>query len=456
MKKSAYKQIALGLIIIASLAFNTNIQAQNLWSLDQCVSHAIENNIQIKQQALNVNYSENQLKQSKFDLAPSLNGSMGYNYNFGKTLAFDNTLSDINSSSIDFAINSEVMIFNGLTKVNTIKKRDFELKSVLMDLEKAKDDISLAIAQAYLEILFNKELVNTSAEQLNITQQQIDHNKKQVEAGNMARGKILETEAQYANEELTLTNYDNQLQLSMLNLMQLLELPVNDSFDIVIPTFDAEEYSLDLLTTNIVFNKAVAERPEIMSRELMLQSAELDNAIAKAQLYPYLTGGFTYTTFYNNTYTYFDPISYEAAGDIPFGEQLDNNRRGTVYLSLVIPIFNGWAAKTNEQNTQISYENSKYELQLEKNNLLKEIQQVHANAIASAKKYFSSEKAVRSTEEAFRYVEEKFTLGIVTPLEYNDAKNKVTNAQSSFIQAKYEYIFRLKILEFYNGKEITL
>lgn len=451
MKKNIYKWIVFGGIISIALIFSEKCHAQTPYSLEQCVNHAIENNIQIKQQQLNVNYHENQLKQSKFNLAPNVNANTGYSYNFGKTTGSDNTFADENSHSVDFGLSADVMLFNGMTKQNTIKKRDLELQSVVKDLEKAKDDISLAVVQAYLEILFNKELVATSKEQINVTTQQLEYNQKQVEAGNMAKGKIFETEAQLANEELTLTNYENQLQLSLLDIMQLLELPVTDDFDIVIPEFNADELGIELLSSNSVFAKAVAERPEIISKELQLQSVEKDMSIAKAQLYPYLIGGLNYNTFYNNTY-----VDFVTGDDIPFGDQLDNNRRGTAYLSLRIPIFNGWSVKTNEQNSKISYENSKHELQLEKNNLLKEIQQVHANAMAAMKKYYSSEKAVQSTEEAFRYVEEKFNLGIVTPLEYNDAKNRVTNAQSSFIQAKYEYIFRIKILEFYNGKEITL
>jgi len=141
---------------------------------------------------------------------------------------------------------------------------------------------------------------------------------------------------------------------------------------------------------------------------------------------------------------------------ITFPDQMDVNGQKVIGLSLRVPIFNGLQARTNVNNTFISYENSKHQLQQEKNSLRKEIEQVHLNAIAAMKKFYSSEKAVQSSQEAFRYVEEKFNLGIVTPLEYSDAKNKVFNAQSSYIQAKYEYIFRIKILDFYNGKEITL
>ena len=269
-----------------------------------------------------------------------------------------------------------------------------------------------------------------------------------VDAGSLAKGKLLETESQAANEGLTVTNYENQLKISLLNLQQLLELEVTDSFDIVIPQFDASMLDQQLLNSSDVFNTAVQERPEILSKELKVKSMEKQTAIAKAQLYPYLTFGASY----NNGYYY----TFKADVNPSLSTQLKDNPRSEVYFSLRIPIFNGLSARTNLNNSRISYESANNELQLEKNNLLKEIQQVHANALAAMKKYYASEKAVQSAQEAFRYVEEKFNLGIVTPLEYNDAKNKVTSAQSSYIQAKYEYIFRVKILDFYAGKEITL
>jgi outer membrane protein len=453
--------VKTGLFLISLTLFSFSGFAQGAWSLDSCVRYAIENNIQIKQQTLNVNYGENQLKQSKYNLAPNLNAGLGHSFAYGKSLTQLNTYTNQNSQNSDISLSTEVTLFNGMSKLNTVKAREFELQSALLDLEKAKDDISLAVAAAYLEILFNKELVGTSREQTLVTKQQIEFNSKQVEAGVMAKGKLLETESQLANEELALTNYENQLQLSLLNLMQLLEIQVSDSFDIVIPEFNASMLDGSLLNSEEVFNKAVAERPEILSKEYKLRSVEKESAIAKAQLYPSLSAGASYYNNYNDQYQKIAGYTSDAEPQpiferIPFSEQIENNNRTQIYFSLRIPIFNGLQARTNYNNSFINYENSKHLLQNEKNKLRKEIEQVHLNAVSAMKKFYSSEKAVQSSEEAFRYVEEKFNLGIVTPLEYNDSKNKVFTAKSSYIQAKYEYIFRVKILDFYNGKEITL
>ncbi len=453
--KTKYKIFSFCLLFVMIIS-SIHSSAQNQWTLEQCVKHAIDNNIQIKQQALNVNYRENQKNQAKYDLAPNLNSQLGYDLNFGRSLNYDNTYSDQSSHNASLYLGSEVTLFNGLAKLNTVKQRDLELQASLQDLEKARDDISLNVVSAYLEILFNKELVSTAKEQLAVTQEQIEYNKKQVEAGNLAQGKLLETESQAASEELTLTNYQNQLNISLINLEQLLELPLADDFDIVIPQIDAVDLAKSLLVADSVYAKAVDERPEIKSKELTLSSLEKQVAIAKAQLYPSLTMGASYFNNYNNKYTYAPGLDGTPGNEIPFSDQIKNNRRMSLGFTLRIPIFNGLSAKTNWQNSQIQYESGVNDLQLEKNNLRKQIQQVHANAVAAMKKYESSEKAVKSAEEAFRYVQEKFNLGIVTPLEYNDAKNKVTAAKSSYIQAKYEYIFRIKILDFYNGKPIVL
>ncbi|HAM98750.1 MAG TPA: hypothetical protein DCQ26_09065 [Marinilabiliales bacterium] len=434
------------LLILLFIGFG-QLKAQELWSLEKCVTYAIENNIQIKQQALNVNYQENQLKQSKYDVYPNLNAGLSQRFDFGLAKGGDDVNRSGNAMSLSGQISSNMTLFNGFTKVNTIKKRDLDLQASLQDLEKAKDDISLAVVSAYLDILFNKELVATSKEQLVVTKQQIDYNTKQVEAGNLAKGKLLETESQAATEQLTLTNYENQLQISLLNLMQLLDIPVTDNFNIVIPEFNDIVLANELLNAGLIFEKAAQERPEIKSKELKLLSSEKESEIAKAQFLPVLS----LNASIGDSYTKFFDVENASVSD-----QLNDYFSTQVLLSLQIPIFNGFSTKINYQNSKINYENAKLELQLEQNNLLKEIQQAYTNAVAAMKKYDASEKAVNSAQEAFRYVQEKFSLGIVTPLEFNDAKNKVTAAQSSFIQAKYEYIFRIKILDFYYGKEITL
>ncbi len=437
--------------LFAFVLINVLVSAQTEWTLKQCIDYAIDNNITVKKQMLNVTYSKNQLQQSKYSLIPSLKGSVGQSFNYGKSLTQLNTYTNNNSQNSELTVNSEIVVFNSFAKNNTIKGRSFMLQSALNDLKKAKDDITLSIVFAYLEILFNKELVTSATEQINITAQQIKHNEDKFNAGYLSKGKLLETKAQITQEQLVLINHKNNLKLSLLNLMQLLEIDVTDGFDIVIPSIVSPNINNSLLDADNIFKQAVNERPEILSREFKVKSAEKDVLISKAQLFPILSAGASYYTNYNNNFKYID-----GSGNIPFDKQFENNRQSRVYLTLQIPVFNEFISKTRYKNSIISFEESKYNLQLEKDNLLKEIQQTHLNAISAMQKYYNSEQVVQSTMEAFRFIEEKFNLGLVTSLEYNDAKNKVANAQSSFIQAKYEYVFRMKVLDFYSGKPIVL
>jgi outer membrane protein len=443
-------------VVLLTIATQLSAQEQDLWSLEKCVTYAIENNITIKQQALNVDYRQNLKTQSKFDMAPTANAQLAHDFSFGRSLQYDNTYANQSSQNSSFYIGSDVTLFHMFEKVNTVKQNSLQLQVALQNLETYKDNIALNVASAYLEILFNKELVSTSKEQLAVTKEQIEHDKRQVEAGSMAQGKLLETEAQAASEELSLTNYENQLKLSIINLQQMLELPLSDKFDILIPAIETDNITQNLVISDSVFAKAVLERPEIMSKEYAMQSYDLQVSISKAMLYPSLSVGASYYNNYNNKYERYTDQTFTIKEKIPFGDQFKNNRRLSLGFTLSIPIFNGLSARTNVKNSIINYENSKYELQSAKNTLRKDIEQVYANAIAAMKKYYSSEKAVNSAEEAFRYIQEKFNLGIVTPLEFNEAKNKVTSAKSSYIQAKYEYLFRVKILDFYYGKEIKL
>ena len=428
------------------MAANTGL-AQDVWTLERCIDHAVENNITIKQQQLNVEQHQNSYEQTRLGVLPSVNAGLSQSYSFGQSTGGDNINVNNNSSSTSGYISANVTLFNGLSKYNRIKASKLDYEAAVQNLEQAKNNIALNITSAYLDVLLNKELLATAQEQLQLTQEQIEINRQQVEAGKLAAGKLLETESQAAQEELDVTNRENSLWISKITLQQLLELPVTDGFDIAVPDIDFDQVAATLLSVDTVYERAVEERPEIKSRELAVESADRQIAVAKAQQYPSLSAN----AGYSNSY-------YKMSGmqNPSLSDQLDVHGSKSIGLSLSIPIFNGWQARTSVKNSKLQYQNTQLELQQAKNTLLKEIQQVYVNAQAALKRYESSQKAVGSADESFRYVKEKFDLGIVTPLEYNESKNRLTQAQSTFIQAKYEYLFRMKILDFYYGKELRL
>ncbi len=441
------------LILIFSIVFigtaNLGV-AQNTWSLQQCIDYAIENNIQIKQQSLATQYGENQVRQAKSNRLPNLNASFSNDYSFGRSLTYLNTYKNVNSASVSGSLATNFTLFNGITLTNTIKQRELDLQATIQDLQKAKDDIMLSISASYLEILFAEELVTVTKAQIEMTQQQLDRTKELVNAGSLAKGALLEIEAQKAKEELQLVNDENRVKLGYLALYQLLELPISESFKIEKPTLPEVKANVSLSNSIDVFNSAIEVRPEIKAAQLRVESALKQLDIAKGYRYPSLSLGANYYNLYNNKYS-------DIRGDkINFKEQIKNNGRAGIGLSLRIPIFNRNQVNVGISNATLQISDYEYRLQTARNTLRKDIEQAYTNALASFNRYISTKKAVSSMEEAFRYTEEKFNVGMVNSVDYNISKNNLTAAKSNLLQAKYEYIFRTKILDFYNGIPIEL
>lgn len=434
-------------------------RAQQEWDLQKCINYALENNISIRQQQTNTDYYGNELKQSKNNRLPSLSGGLSNSFSFGKSLQGDNTYADVNSNSTSGRLSADVTLWNNLSIRKSIDMADFNLKASLEDLQKAKDDIILNVAAAYLQILFAQELVQVAEDQLSVTDLQIERTRKLVNAGSLAKGSLLEIEAQYAQEELNLVNQQNEVQLSYLNLYQLLELPVSDNFKIVKPELPVISANRALLSSVEVFNNAVQTRPEVKSAAFKLESYKEQVELAKTGFYPTLTMGFDYSNFYNNKYTFAGTVVndiFVPGAKIPVKTQLKGNDQYGLGFNLSIPMFNKFQTRTQVKNAELQAVNQELELQSTKNMLRTEIEQAYTNALAALKKYIASNKAVESMKEAFRYTEEKFTVGMVNSVEYNQAKNNLTKATSDLAQAKYDYIFRSKILDFYNGVPIEL
>ncbi len=438
-------------IVVSILLLGTaQLSAQNVWDLQKCIDYALENNIQIKMQGVNTDYQQNQLQQAKNNRLPSLNGSLGNSFNYGRSLNFDNTYREINSNSSRGSLSAGVTLWNGSVLNNSIDEAEFNLKASLESLQKAKDDIMLLIAASYLEILFSQELVQVAKDQLEVTRQQIERTGKLVDAGSLAKGSLLEIEAQFAREELNLVNEENKLQLAYLNLYQLLELPPTETFEITVPELPVITANRTMINSMDAFRNAVQVRPEIKSAVYQLEAYKKQVAIAKGQLYPNLSFGADYYNSYNNKYT-------DAQGaKLSFSDQLKTNERYGFGMNLQIPIFNKNQTRTQISNAELQVVNQELEVQNTKNQLRQDIEQAYANALAALKRYMANDKAVTSMLEAFRYTEEKFNVGMVNSVEYNQSKNNLAKARSDLAQAKYEYIFRTKIIDFYNGVVIVL
>jgi len=470
------KSIILSIVLLAT---GFSVAAQQAWSLENCLQYAMENNIQIKQSVLNTEYNENLLKQSKLGQIPSLSGSANYSASWGRSL--DETTyrySNEQINSVNLGLSSYTNLFNGLQVRNTIQRNELDLMASYQDVESVKNEISLNIAAAYLNIMFNQELVAVTKSQMEITGQQVDRTRKMVDAGKLARGNFLELQAQYASEELNLVNAENQLSISLLNLQQILYLPIDTAFAVIIPELaDPDEDPL-LVNAQEVYSIAEEIMPEIKSAMLSLESAEKGLAIAKGARSPQLYLSANYNSGYSDVRQQIvevgppqqipigqtlsgetvvsNPQEIPVLGAYPFLDQVQDNRSPGIGLGLSIPIFNGWSINTSIANARIMHENAKLDLQNRQLALYANIQQAYADALAALKKFNATQQALTSMEESFKYTEKKFEVGLVNTVDYNMSKNQLIATQSDLLQAKYDFIFRTKILNFYQGEPITL
>ncbi len=448
------KKPVILLIMLGMIAFSATVVAQELWSLEKCINYAFENNLTVKQSKLDVLSADENLTQSKLNLIPSLNSTFGQNFAWGRAPDPQTNIYINQQSRQSFiSLNSEITLFNGLQQINNIRQKQFDYLAKKYDSDKIRDDISLNIAAAYLSILFNLELANNAQRQVDISKEQIARTEKQVEAGTVARGNLYDIQAQGANDEANLVDAKNKLIMAYIDLKQLLDIPANAKFDIVKPKLEITG-TPTLLPPGMIYNKSVTIMPQIKSAENKVYSAQRSLAMAKGMRSPRLFATGSYGTSYSNRIVE-DPFTPDSPTK-PFDKQLSDNRNGALYFGLSIPIFNGYQVSTNVLNAKILNESVNISLKQQKLQLRKNIESAYADAIAAYQTFKARNKSVESYRESFKYTEEKFNVGMVTSTDYNVAKIQLSNAESDLAGSKYDYIFKVKILDFYLGKSLTL
>jgi len=429
------------LVFIGSFA---TLQAQQTWSLEDCIDYALKNNISLKQAELNIEIKESQHLQSKLQFLPTINASNSYNRNKGLIKnPLTNIRSTTESSILSLSYATNLTLFAGFKNVNQLKKAASEVLKSTYELETAKNDLISSLALSYLQILFNEELYNTAEKQLILTETQVIRISTLVEAGSIARGELLNIQSQLALEEQQLVQAENQLILSKLQLAQLLDLENHKDFNLL--KLDLEVIDFELKETiNLDFELALKSQSSIKSAELEIESAKYDLKIAQSAHIPSLNWSNSNNTFY-----------YEGAEDM-FKEQLTNNRESSHVLSLNIPIFNRWSTRTAVKQSKIQIENSILNNQQAKNQLRKNMEQAYTDQIAAYKKYLAAQKAVLAYKESFTYINTRYTLGMVNSYEFNESKNKLIKSESDELQAKYDLVFKVKLYEFYTSLKFEL
>lgn len=438
--------------IIAAFAFLTigATQAQQKWSLEQCIEYALKNNLSIKSTELTTKSQEIRYQKARNQRLPDLSASGSQYFSFGQSMNNQGIYENKNSQSYSGGLSSSVNIFSGFQIKNNIKAQEFTLLATLEDLNKAKESMAMAIASAYLQVLYNKELHQVALEQVTLSQTQLTRYESMATHGKIPEGQVYEAKAQLAKDKFNATESLSTLQLSLLDLSQMLDLKEWSDFDIVAPSIDMESSSLMISPADEVYEYAVGNKSTVKASEFRLKSNEKSLEVAKGAIYPTLSLGASYSN------GYYPDLKNTDNTKMSLADQMNINSRTAIGLSLSIPIFNRFDTRNNIKLSKIEVENAKLEVDNTKKTLYKEIQQAWFNAKTASEKYVSSTEAVVNTEEAYRFAEEKFNNGRATIYEFNEAKMNLASARSNQLQAKYNYLFSVKILDFYKGEPLKL
>lgn len=428
------------LLIFLGAVLSFSQQTSKVWSLEACVDYAIQNNISVKQNELSSQLLESEVTRAKMNFYPDLSGTVGANYSFGAPLS--NT-----SFSNSYGISSGVTLYNGKRNKHfvTLAERDLEISK--LNVQKIQDDITLFVVNAYLNILYNRESVKIAREQINVGEKLVERMQGLVDAGTKARNDLFQIEANLATNEESLVKAENNLDLSLLDLAQILQIS-HTGFSVADVQIDLATAKLLYNNSDLIYEKALTWRPEIESAKMSIENATLDIAVAKAGKLPTASASYSFGT------NFFDVE--DAINQSGYFKQLADNRGHSLGVSVGIPIFDRSATKIGVQRAQVQKEIAEYTLENERTELRATVERAYIDAKTSLKTFEAAKKSVEAQEEAFRTAQERYDLGVLTSYDFDQVRNQLVNAQSSFIRAKYNFIFRSKFLEFYYGLPIKL
>ena len=430
------------LLIISIVTLSVSGRAQKVWTLDECVDYAMEHNVTILQSILNQNNAEYQYKMAKNAWLPTVSADASQSFGFGQSPSANGVYVSDNSASTSFGISAGMPLFNGLNLYHQTKASSLELSAAQKDLEAAKYDLKLLIMSYYMQVVYNKELKAIAEKQLAVTEEQHSKTQQLFELGKVAESNVYESAAQVATANSSLVQANNNLMLSILDIVQALELETVDGFDVVSPNDFSNIDKQTLPSQETTYEFALKHQPRLEAANLRLEKSYFDVKASKSSWYPSLS---LFAGYSNGYYNYFSSDYNQ-----PFNEQVKNNGRTSFGLRLSVPIFNAMQTKYRVEQTKLSIENQELAINNAQKELKKEIQQAFYNAVAAEQKYKAAEETFQSAEIAYRFSNESFSAGRATLLELNESKNRLFKSESEMLQAKYEYLYRVKVLEFYN------
>ncbi|MBC7425427.1 MAG: TolC family protein [Bacteroidia bacterium] len=449
------------------------------WTLKDCIDQAFAKNLDVQQGALNVRNSFIDFNQSKLALLPNANASAGQNYQFGRTIdRFTNTFVNQTLRTNNVSLGANLTIFNGLQNQNTIKQQNLALQATQESLEATKNTIALNVASLFLQILFNKENLVNNQNQVDATKRQIERAEILYNAGSTDQSNLLSLKAQVANEELTLINTKNLYNSNLINLKNLIQAPANEEFEIEAPDIDSAINAVKFSASD-AYQANLNRMPQIKASELRIQSAMMYTRVARGlrspniSLYANLstvysqsnkevlnlqvTGTSPTNYFTENTFTrILQPTYSYDTKTIGFGKQLKNNFGQSLGVSLNWTLFNANQINSQILKSKISLEQSQLDYEKTKNALYTDINLAQNDYNAAEARLNATKNSFEAQQLNLDYADKKFTSGVLNSVDFLAIKNSYTNSQSLMLQAKYEFVFRSMILDYYNGKSISL
>ncbi|MFV0605440.1 MAG: TolC family protein [Niabella sp.] len=476
---------SFGILICFFLIYTNSVSAQEKWSLQRCVEYAMDNNISVKQADVQARIDKLTLAQSKTALYPNASFQSNQGFRLGRSI--DPTQNQFTTSSMFFsnpALNLDAELFNWFRKKNTIAANSYLAEAGTAKLEKARNDIALNVANAYLAALLNREQINVTHVQVIQSREQVDNIERQVRAGSLPELNLAEMQTQLATDSANYIAAKANYTLSLLQLKAILNVDAAETFDIEAPP--VEEIPVEPLLEldpAMVFTSALENLPQQKINKLNLKAAEKNVLVAKASLYPsiYAFGGLgsNYSSLQKVFPTAYQPqilqIGTVAVGgqdypvfsawpqDVPveyrkgnFFNQMSNNFNQNIGIGITVPIFNGGSARTNWKKAQLNVTSQQLLQDQETQTLKQDIYQAHTNAVAALEKYNASVIALESAQKAYDYARKRFDVGLLSPIDLITNQNNLLRTKINALSAQYDYVFKMKLLEFYKGKGIKL
>lgn len=437
------------IVVLAALAAAEAPQPDfsHPWTLAQCTRWALENNLTVQQQAITLEQRELDLGTAKGGFLPSVSASASENLSFGRGLTADNTYANTNTTSTSFSLGAGMTLFDGLATPNQVQLARLNLEAATADLEKARDDIRVAVAQAYMQILYNYEIRDVALQQIAIDSMQVARLEQMALSGKASGAEVSQQKATAAQSRVTLAQAENNLKASLLDMAQLLEFADYEGFSVARPAVRIDPYGV-IPSVDAVFDDAVGLRPAVRADEIRLAATGKSLKIAKSALYPSLSlSGGVGSNYYTTSQGY---------PETGFWDQLSNNFSQYVGLSLSIPIFSRFQTRNNIRSAQLNQDLQRIQLRRTKQALYKEIQQAVAGAESARAKFQAAEAAEAAATDAFRLVQARYENGKAGITEFNESRNQYLKACSDRVQATYEFLYQTRLVEFYRGTEITL